>query len=95
MKDAYKVFTVGLEGEIEAASFQDAAQKMLEKHSFTSVRSVAVQYVPDGTVEFLDCQMVHGKLGYGSYGVIDVVDETEETRERLAFLASGEAIEDQ
>lgn len=93
----YKTFTVGLKDEVEATSFQDAAQKMMEKHGFTSVMSIEVEYdeVNGGTIELVECQIVDGKLKYRTHYVIDVKDETEETRERLHFLASGEAIEDQ
>jgi FlaG/FlaF family flagellin (archaellin) len=93
----YKTFTVGLRDEIEAVSFQDAAQKIMEKHGLTSVESIAVEYdeIDGGTIELVDCRIVDGRLEYRTHYVIDVKDETEETRERLAFLASGEAIEDQ
>lgn len=92
----FKVFTVGLQDEVEAVSFQDAARKMLEKHGLTSVASIAVEYdAPDGgTIELIDCQIVDGNLEYRTHSVLDVKDETEETRERLAWLASGEAIEE-
>jgi hypothetical protein len=93
----YPVFTVGLRDEIEAVSFQDAAQKMMEKHGLTSVESIAVEYdAPDGgTIELVECQIIDGNMTYRTHHVIDVKDETQETEERLAFLASGESIEDQ
>lgn len=91
----YKVSTIGLEDEIEAVSFQDAAQQMLEKHHLTSVQSIAVEYSDLGTIELLGCRIVDGKLTYDDHNVIEVKDETQEAAERLTFLASGEAIEDQ
>jgi hypothetical protein len=93
----YNVFTVGLKDVIEAVSFQDAAQKMMEKHSFSSVASIAVEFDDStgGTIELVDCRIVDGKLEYRTHYVIDVKDETQESAERLAFLASGEALENQ
>lgn len=84
----YKVSTIGLSGEFDAVSFQDAALKMLELHNLTSVVSMAVEWdsADGGTIEFVECRIVEGKLAYITGYVLDTKEETQDAIERLYEL---------